>query len=411
MDRLGDALLGDETVREAAAFLKNGQRLYPQDYWINVNLANSLMKMGPQHLDDALQYYRAAVALRPEASLSHFNLGNALAAEGKLDEAVACFRKAIELSPKRSSLHDHLAAALKRQGKSEDAAAAYREAARLKAEEVIDEARKKVRLQPDDPLVHYSLGILLGKRGRLNEAIPAYQEALRRSPGTLAQPIINNVIVDFLACSDPKARDLKRVGELVEQALAQIPNVAHNLELLAASAPLLLLADRTDSYRQHCARLTDKLAKTIDPRTAYLVARVCALAPDTVPDPRTPLQMAERAARAQPVPHYVHTLGLACYRAGQFERAIDHLERSSKGVWRAQAANWLVLAMTQQRLGRADEARKWFDRAVQWMDGNREAGRDSISALQSIHPHDALACMVLRREAEAMLGIGPRSGR
>ena len=72
----------------------------------------------------------------------------------------------------------------------------------------------------------------------------------------------------------------------------------------------------------------------------------------------------------------------------------------------------LVLAMAHQRLGQADEARHWFDKAVKWIDNTGlEAPRDSADALRSLHPHDSLACMVLRREAETLLGLQPRPAR
>jgi tetratricopeptide (TPR) repeat protein len=124
------------------------------------------------------------------------------------------------------------------------------------------------------------------------------------------------------------------------------------------------------------------------------------------------VQLAERAVRAQRASHYLHTLGLAHYRAGQFDKAIEQLHHSLKGNWKAHAANWLVLAMAHQRLGHADEARNWFDMAVQWIDDtDLGALRDAVDGLRSLHPHDSLACMVLRREAETLLGLQPRPAR
>jgi serine/threonine protein kinase/Flp pilus assembly protein TadD len=410
VDRLGDALMSKETIEEAADFLKKGQRLHPQDYWINVNLANCLLEMGPQHRDDAIRYYTAAVALRPEATLSYSNLANALATQGKLDEAIDCYRKAIEISPKRSWLHVRLAISLSRQGKPDEAAAVSREAGCLQLDEAVAACREAVRLRPDDPMAHFNLGAALGKQGKLDEAIAAYQEALRRKPDLMAKKIVNNLARDFVACPDPKARDPKQAAELLRQVMAQYPTFAQDLdpELLAGYAPMFLLADDTDAYRQQCARALDEVGDTAEARTAYLVARTCALAPDAVTDPAKLVEMAERAVQFRPEPHYLHTLGLAYYRAGQFDKAIELLHRSMKGNWRAHAANWLVLAMAHQRLGHAEEARKWFDKAVQWLDKTDPGPFSNTAvALQSLHQHDSLACMVLRREAEALLGIRP----
>jgi eukaryotic-like serine/threonine-protein kinase len=46
VDRLGDALMSMGATVEAAAFLKKGQMLHPQDYWINVNLGVCLLRLG-----------------------------------------------------------------------------------------------------------------------------------------------------------------------------------------------------------------------------------------------------------------------------------------------------------------------------------------------------------------------------
>jgi tetratricopeptide (TPR) repeat protein len=413
VDRLGDALLSNETAREAAAFLKKGQRLHPQDYWINVNLANCLLQMGPQYRDEALRYYTAAVALRPGAALSHANLGNALAAQGRWEESAACYRRAVELSPKRSSYHQHLGVALSRQGKHDEAAAAYREATRLQADETVASLREAVRRQPDHPTAHFHLGAVLGQQGRLDEAVAAYAEALRRKPDLQAH-ILSTLAWNFVACPDPKAGDARRVAGLVKQALAQDLAGAQPLtpEVLAGSVPLLLLAGDTDAYRRQCVRLWGGLGDTVDPRTAFLVARTCALAPDAGPDPAGLVRLAEKAVQAQPAPHYLHALGLAYYRAGQFDKASEQLHKSLAGKWRADAANWLVLAMAHQRLGHADEARDWFNKAVRWMGDTRpQPARPSADPLRSLHPHDALACMVLRREAEALLGVKSQPAR
>jgi tetratricopeptide (TPR) repeat protein len=381
VDRLGDALIGGRAIHEAAAFLKKGQRLHPQDYWINVNLGNCLAQLGPQHLDEAIRFYTAAVALRPESVISHSNLGNALAQQGKPDEA----------------------------------AAAYGEAETIRLKAVVAACREAVRLKPDNHLAHYNLGVVLCKQGKLDEAIAAYKEALRLEPDLLAKEIINNLAFHFVACSEPMACNPQRAIELVEQVMAQNPIIAQNpnaallASLLASSAPMLLLADDTDAYRQLCARVIEKLGDTKEPRTAYLVARICALAPDAAPDAMKVVQMAERAVQADPVPHHLHTLGLAHYRAAQFDASIQKLHKSIDGNWNANAANWLVLAMAHQRLGNADEARKWFDKAVAWIENTGlEAPGDSVGALRSLHRHDSLACMVLRREAEALLGLQPQ---
>jgi tetratricopeptide (TPR) repeat protein len=193
--------------------------------------------------------------------------------------------------------------------------------------------------------------------------------------------------------------------------MTQNPTIAQNPnpEELAGYAALFVLAGDVDTYRQQCARVFERLGDTRQAHAAYLVARICALTPDAEIDPNKLVQIAERAVQAKPVPHHLHTLGLAYYRAGQFDKAIEQLQKSMEGNWKAQVVNWLVLAMAHQRLGHADEARIWFEKAVRWIDNSDVAkSPGSSDRLRSLYPHDAVACMVLRREAEMLLWVQPQ---
>ena len=66
--------------------------------------------------------------------------------------------------------------------------------------------------------------------------------------------------------------------------------------------------------------------------------------------------------------------------------------------------NWLWLALAQQRLGRADEARRWLGKAQAWLDRYRAGMPANAEAKLGLHLHNWLEAHVLRREAEALLG-------
>jgi tetratricopeptide (TPR) repeat protein len=65
------------------------------------------------------------------------------------------------------------------------------------------------------------------------------------------------------------------------------------------------------------------------------------------------------------------TLGVAHYRAGDWEHAVAALETAMRLRDGGDGADWLFLAMAHWQQDDKDEARTWYDKAVEWMDKNR----------------------------------------
>lgn len=59
-------------------------------------------------LDEAETSFRTAIAIKPDYSEAHNNLGTALYALGQLDEAWACFQRALRLKPDYAECHRHV---------------------------------------------------------------------------------------------------------------------------------------------------------------------------------------------------------------------------------------------------------------------------------------------------------------
>jgi tetratricopeptide (TPR) repeat protein len=118
-----------------------------------------------------------------------------------------------------------------------------------------------------------------------------------------------------------------------------------------------------------------------------------ATAPDAkLRDPTRALRLAKAVVQHTPKNGgYWNTLGVACYRAGDWKQAIEALEKSEAlRPGRAVAHNGFFLAMALWQRGNKADARKWYERAVQWMEKN--------------HPKDA-GLRRLREEASKLLGV------
>jgi tetratricopeptide (TPR) repeat protein len=65
-----------------------------------------------------------------------------------------------------------------------------------------------------------------------------------------------------------------------------------------------------------------------------------------------------------------NTLGVAYYRAGQWQHALDALHKSMDLRQGGDAVDWFFLAAAHWQLGNKDDARRWYGKAIDWMDAN-----------------------------------------
>jgi hypothetical protein len=77
--------------------------------------------------------------------------------------------------------------------------------------------------------------------------------------------------------------------------------------------------------------------------------------------------MSGRAMNAYPNRwEFVHTQGVALYRAGLWNQAIATLTTSMELRRGGDPFEWFFLAMAEHQRGNASEARRWFDRGENW---------------------------------------------
>jgi tetratricopeptide (TPR) repeat protein len=152
-------------VRAPVMLLVFVQKLHPRDFWLNVTTGLYLDR--EQKWDEAIGYYRAALATRPRAAAVYYYLGTAFRGQRKADESVEQFAKALRLDPRFANAHNGMGVALHEKGKLDQAMEHYKEA---------------LRLNPKHATAHVNLGALLAEKKQFNEATSNYEAALRINP-------------------------------------------------------------------------------------------------------------------------------------------------------------------------------------------------------------------------------------
>jgi serine/threonine-protein kinase len=149
--------------------LRRIQAAHPSDFWANFALAESLDE---RRDPNAIGFYRAAVAARPEASAAHHNLGRVLFNQKQYNEAIDSLQRAVSLDGGNAKAHCNLARALGR-------------ASRL--EEALEHAQVAARLSPEEPVVYGILGLAFKGLGRYGEAAESFRRGMALSPEGSAQ--------------------------------------------------------------------------------------------------------------------------------------------------------------------------------------------------------------------------------
>jgi serine/threonine protein kinase/WD40 repeat protein len=172
-------------------------------------------------------------------------------------------------------------------------------------------------------------------------------------------------------------------------------------------AGLFLIQGEDEGYNRFCQGMIQRVAQAeaLSPFEAYVLARTCAMAPKSPVDPIRAVQWANQALVGDRHPWYFHALGMAQYRAGQFDQALQSFTKANDKAWSNRDITWFGLALVHHRLGRPDEARRWLDKGVQWLE---RVGPPGPERPARIYPLDWLAAQLLRREAEEVLQVKRR---
>jgi tetratricopeptide (TPR) repeat protein len=295
-------------------------------------------------LDEAIRSYKAALRLQPDHRNSLFFLGVRLFNDkNRWQEAIAYLTGSIALGPDSATAHRIRAECYMEHGQRDEA---------------IEDWRHGIRLNPGNANVLAELGLLLGRLGKRDEAIAALRQAVSIEPGRAGEHF---QLGNLLAMKGEE-------GEATASYFKAIENWDASPSLCNSAACNNNLAWMSAC---HALKLHDR---------AQTVALI-----------RSAVELARRAVELAPTDGPCRsTLGCVQYLAGDWSAAVGTLGKSMELNNGGTAYDYFFLAMAHWRLGHADEALAWYDKAVVWMEKHEP------------HAWDLKLC---RAEAEALLGL------
>jgi pentatricopeptide repeat protein len=216
-------LAGDDPVRGSVLswrlgllHLRQGREAEALAVWRDASAGPGLLGRGRDlerrgQREEALRWYRFALAVAPDSAVSYQGLASAYERAGRVEEAVRVYDQAIARMPEEETGYIMLHALLvSRSGRAdlgraildrclerarESSGCLFRLAVSSQVAGRLDEAAEQIgrylRAQPESPDGWYALGQIEAARGRCASAAEAYERAARMlAPGapTLAPP-------------------------------------------------------------------------------------------------------------------------------------------------------------------------------------------------------------------------------
>jgi serine/threonine protein kinase/Tfp pilus assembly protein PilF len=321
----------------------------------------------------ALEIHEKLVAARPSVFLYRKELGMSLGVFGNL---------------------------LRETGRLQDAEAAMHRELEVRQQLVDDfPAEPYARISLGD--AHRDIAFLWSCTGRLQEAVAAYRQELSIHKKVAA------ALPGILGYQTTVARCHLMLGDALRRIGAEDEAIASYQETLAACKEIIRFHPECAEaylYRGLALASTGEGKEAVavweqavqHGRGKAIVANWVARALVTALDmpmqhPEEAIRLAQKAIAGEPQNgSFWNTLGVACYRVGQWKEAVAALKKAMHLRSGGDSGDWFFLAMANWQLDEREQARHWYDQAVQWMDKN--------------NPYEENLCR-FRAEASALLGI------
>ena len=210
---------------------------------------------------------------------------------------------------------------------------------------MIDQDRADPRFRREIGNAFHTIAIIYGSFGEREKAIAAYQVS----------------ISNLEELSDDQKQDAYVLNILAKDYF----NLGH--EFLIAGRRDDALAAFERSATAHL-RLAESIKDYRSLNDAAWILAACPL-PEARGDPSVALELAQKAVSLKPELHQLcSTLGVAYYRAGKLESACQTLEEANRRHPRGgEGSIWLYLAMIHWDQGNQEEARRWYQKTIDWL--------------------------------------------
>jgi len=306
----------------------------------------------------AVKDYEKAIAIKPDYSKAHFNLGGTLQELGQLDAAVESYKKTLVIESDYAEAHNNLGIALKALGQLDAAVKSF---------------KKAIAIQPDYVQAHYSLGTTLQELGQLDDAVKSYEEVVNIKPDFAEMHNNLGVIFNELNQNDAALKSLERAVSIKPNFAEAHNNLGNVLKELKQHDAALKSFDKAIAINPDYAEAHNHLGNVLKALGKFDAAiksfkKVLAIKPDFI--------------------DAYNNLGTTYMDLHQLDKAIKCYEKAlAINPDYAEAHN--NFGITLRGLNQLDEAVKSYERALAIKPDFAEAHNNLGNALKALGQFDA----------------------
>ncbi len=351
-----------------------------------VNRGRACFKLGRP--DRALADLSEAIRVDPKRTLAYYWRGKVHEQSDDLDRAVAAFSEAIRLDPTYVLSYVGRGVSQIKAGRFEQAIADFDEAIRRDPElscayfqrglafcrgcdldRAVEDLEKAVALSPHRSSCRVGLGIGYGKQHRFDLALDELNVAISSAENPWAYSSRGRIYV-----ARGYEGDAARARNDFDKAISLHEN---SVETYHCRAEVLVELNEMQAALADANRARNIGTRSLEARLRAAWFLATCRYPALRDGPRA-VELAEELTTQVPDSGAAWKIfGAAWYRVGEYAKAQEALERAGDFDYHAvdfygsNGPGWFFLAMAHAKQHNDREARRWYDKAVRWMNEHR----------------------------------------
>jgi tetratricopeptide (TPR) repeat protein len=384
---MGDLGRARQLINEAMGAFEAALLQEPTHYWSLLMLGHCLNDLSERSEDfaGAARVFTGCILKRPDHAHAYWCRGTCYYKLGQLEKAVADFSRAVEIDSTLEEAWSFRGEVYSSMDRHDKAIADFSTAIRLSPtntshwrnrgyeyntlrqyNKAIADFSKTIQLDQRDEGAWYFRGNAYSAIGQYDMAIADYSKAIELYPKfRCAWANRGCVYRDHLGQLEKAVADLSKAIELVAPKSEVTPFDVSNWFKRGDAYAAMGRYDKAIADYSKAIELQPKFARAHNSLAWYLAT--CA--DPKLRKPQQALASAKKAVELGPkVGTWWNTLGVAHYRAGNWQEAVEAIQKSMELAKGGDCFDFFFLAMAYSQMGKKAEARKWYEKALKGME-------------------------------------------